>query len=296
MTDRLEVNWDLDGYVNEQRYYCSLTTMDTNSMPAPKAILAGDVRTYTDTEIEAEKKYYVRVGSVKSGIEKISSEFEISTVRNDPYWSNVLCLLRFDGNLTDEKGHIWTGSNVVYEGGKFGSAFRANGTAARLATSPNTAVFNLSGLSCTLEFWINIVAMNADYGGILTQRYDNSNMIFNIITAPNTSNIVLEIANSDGSRSSITIPSIGVGTYKHIAFEVDTEMQEIRGFLDGILVVQAEYPKVMRNSQRAMRVGTLNQSTNNFRPNALIDEVRVTKGICRYVTDFNVPTVQFPNF
>lgn len=78
-TNRLELNWSLDGFVDEQRYYCSETPIDIENLPEPKAVLAGDVRTYIDTDITVSKIYYVRVGSVRNGVEKLSSEFNVST-------------------------------------------------------------------------------------------------------------------------------------------------------------------------------------------------------------------------
>ena len=74
MTNRLELNWELDGFVDEQRYYCSETPIDPLNLPVPKAVLAGDVRSYIDTDVEVGKTYYVRVGSVRDEVEKISSQ------------------------------------------------------------------------------------------------------------------------------------------------------------------------------------------------------------------------------
>lgn len=65
MTNRLELNWKLDGFVDEQRYYCSETPIDPENLPVPKTVFAGDVRACVDTDIEIGKTYYVRVGSVK---------------------------------------------------------------------------------------------------------------------------------------------------------------------------------------------------------------------------------------
>ncbi|WP_207667520.1 LamG domain-containing protein [Acinetobacter chengduensis] len=79
MTNRLELNWKLDGFVDEQRYYCSETPIDPENLPVPKAVLAGDVRTYVDTDIEAGRTYYVRIGSVKNGTEKLSDEKAVTT-------------------------------------------------------------------------------------------------------------------------------------------------------------------------------------------------------------------------
>ena len=70
--NRLELNWKLDGFVDEQRYYCSETQIDPENLPAPKAVLVNDVRSYVDAAIEIDKTYYVCVGSVKNGVEKLS--------------------------------------------------------------------------------------------------------------------------------------------------------------------------------------------------------------------------------
>ena len=79
MTNRLELNWKLDGFVDEQRYYCSETPIDPLNLPVPKAVLAGDVRSYIDTDVEVGKTYYVRVGSVRDEVEKIGAEKITST-------------------------------------------------------------------------------------------------------------------------------------------------------------------------------------------------------------------------
>ena len=72
MTNRLELNWKVDGFVDEQRYYCSETPIDPSNLPAPKAVLAGDIRSYIDAMIDINKTYYILLSSVKSGVEKLS--------------------------------------------------------------------------------------------------------------------------------------------------------------------------------------------------------------------------------
>ncbi len=79
--DRLELNWDLDGFVDEQRYYCSETTIDVNNLPAPDAVLSRYVRAYADTSVSVDKVYNVLVGSVKNSIEKLSYHVRVSTSR-----------------------------------------------------------------------------------------------------------------------------------------------------------------------------------------------------------------------
>ena len=84
---RFELNWDLVGFVDEQRYYCSETTIDIENLPTPKAVLANNVRNYVDTDIEVGKIYYVRLGAVKDGIEKISNQI---TALTDAYRATIL--------------------------------------------------------------------------------------------------------------------------------------------------------------------------------------------------------------
>ena len=114
MTNRLELNWKVDGFVDEQRYYCSETPIDSENLPVPKVILDGEARSYIDTDVEVGKTYYVRVGSVKNGVEKISEEQSV-------YASNIdlnykVKLLTSNNSLIDngysQLGWIESGSIV----------------------------------------------------------------------------------------------------------------------------------------------------------------------------------------
>lgn len=77
MTNRLELTWKLDGFVDEQRYYCSETPIDTANLPVPKSVLASDVRTHTDVAVELGKMYHVCISSVKNNVEKFSNQVSI---------------------------------------------------------------------------------------------------------------------------------------------------------------------------------------------------------------------------
>lgn len=84
MTNRLDINWKLDGFVDEQRYYCSEAPIDPLNLPSPKSLLAGDARSYVDTAIELGKTYHVVVGSVNNGVEKVSNEISVIA---SPLWT-----------------------------------------------------------------------------------------------------------------------------------------------------------------------------------------------------------------
>lgn len=79
LTNRLELNWKLDGFVDEQRYYCSETPIDPLNLPTPKAVLLGDALTYIDINVEVGKTYYIRIESARGDIKKLSDEVSVST-------------------------------------------------------------------------------------------------------------------------------------------------------------------------------------------------------------------------
>jgi hypothetical protein len=75
----ININWKMDGFVHELRYYCSTSHIDVNDSPEPKLILSGESRSISDIEINADQTYYIRIGSYRNGVEKFSDEVQITT-------------------------------------------------------------------------------------------------------------------------------------------------------------------------------------------------------------------------
>ena len=84
MTNRLVLNWKVDGFVDEQRYYCSETPIDPENLPAPKAVIVNGMKSYSDTEIVVGKRYFVRIGAIKNGVQKLSQQSVIRAGTIDP--------------------------------------------------------------------------------------------------------------------------------------------------------------------------------------------------------------------
>jgi len=113
MTNRLELNWKLDGFVDEQRYYCSETPIDPLALPTPKAVLDGDVRTYTDMAITAGLTYYVCVSSVKNGVEKLSEQVVLTASQWSPAQIAITPKIYLDDTSMTEGG--WNSkTNTAY--------------------------------------------------------------------------------------------------------------------------------------------------------------------------------------
>lgn len=98
MTDRIEYTFDMDGFVDEIRYYRSLTEIDTDNPPLPTALIDSSDRGYVDDSITPGEVYHVVFSSIKNGIEKFSDELVVNTM-TDPHIGNVVLLVNADNGF-----------------------------------------------------------------------------------------------------------------------------------------------------------------------------------------------------
>lgn len=162
MTNRLELNWKLDGFVDEQRYYCSETPIDPENPPVPKVILAGDIRTYTDTDIDADKTYYVCVSSVRNGIEKVSDVLQ-ATAKIYHVW------LEFNDSGIVKKGT----STIGFSNSGCTFVQMPDGTYAARFSSPNTYLYSDAGSTVSGDVEIEMVYTFLSIAGFYSTWYDS---------------------------------------------------------------------------------------------------------------------------
>lgn len=147
MTNRLELSWDVDGFFEEQRYYCSSIPINANHLPTPKAVLANDLRTYVDTDIIEGPAYYVRIGSVKNGVEKLSDE--IYVIAFNGYANKFFNL----NGLISFNSDVVISADQTNGGLTWGSATLMTSAIIKLSNSPSfknfTAQFEYTRLSGT---------------------------------------------------------------------------------------------------------------------------------------------------
>lgn len=78
MSKKADLTWSADGLIHSFNYYCYESPTTIENLPLPKA--SGIIETsYTDTDLEDNKRYYFRVGAVRGENEKISDELTFST-------------------------------------------------------------------------------------------------------------------------------------------------------------------------------------------------------------------------
>jgi len=289
MTNRLELNWKLDGFVDEQRYYCSETAFTAETKPAHKAVLAGDVRTYIDTDVEVNKTYYTAIGSVKNSVEKLSDISSVFT-NVDIYANQVVSLLRFNNNILDETAKIWTVSGTpVFENEQ--AKFNAwNITSAHDSNLVFDGDFTLEALVTYEDFtrlyntliasgntaWSNPVSFIMTYGDTADSQYVSlrRKMALSVYT-----NVPL-IATTSAFEANVKT---------HVAFQ--RSGSTLRVYKAGVLESSVTFTGVIHFSipTHGTSFGLSRWDTSNAYCRALVDAMRITKGIARYNANFTPP-------
>lgn len=209
----------------------------------------------------------------------------------DPYWGNVVSLLHFDGadgstTFTDQTGKAWTatGATLSTAIAKYGSASGNFNSAARYidATSGD---FTFGTGDFTIELWLYRGGQTA--GQILFDlRPASTSGLYPTIYL--SSSTVRYYTNGADRISGGTAAS---STWVHIALARSSSVTRL--FVGGVQV-GGDYSDANNYIGTRARVG--NGGDNPIsQPPGHIDELRITKGVARYTSNFTPPTAAFPN-
>jgi hypothetical protein len=228
---------------------------------------------------------------------------------DDPHWSNVSGLLHFYGanastTFWDERGRLWTPSGnaqLSTTSQRFGTAsglFDGNGD---YITADDDNDFNFAAGDFTIDAWVRPAAWWPDetyFPAILAQRTNvTSNFAFSfefngLGTALNF------YASSTGASVTFTLTAahtFALDTWAHVA--VSRSGSTWRLFINGTLVDTETSSFTIFNSTAVVRSAAYDVpvfAKSYF--NGRIDDLRVTKGICRYNGSFQIPVQAFPNY
>lgn len=215
----------------------------------------------------------------------------------DPYWSNVVSLLHFDGTdgstvITDQiSANTWTCNGSVALGtgqAKFGSA--------ALNFPSNSSSNNLKGPSTlspfagdfTVEFFAYPIANSTLYAACFFGVDSTSGVRGVQIYWQTTNQISVDVT---GVVSTITsVGTLTLNTWNYIAVSVigTTAYLILNGTAtSGAWVVGAGNPAYK------LTFGQHVDGITNYK--GYIDEFRLTKGLGRYSGNIGVPTAPFPN-
>lgn len=218
----------------------------------------------------------------------------------NPPWANVSALLHFDGadgstTFTDETGKTWTAANsarIETDHYKFGGASgwfentsNSNNELSSRISTPDHADFRFGTGDFTVEGWFRPLAPTTGFGGFFRKGQNTSD---GLQLAVSPSALTLR---ANGTTDSSVSVSLSTTAWSHVAFV--REGTTIRFFANGVLAGTATR-SFDHSSTDPMIVGSAG-GDGRFAYKGMIDDLRITKGIALYASNFTPPSAPFPN-
>lgn len=221
---------------------------------------------------------------------------------SDPHWASVVALLHFDAadgatTFTDQKGHTFTGAgNAQIDTAQSvfgGSSLLVDGTGDWISSADSVDWDIMQG-DHTIEGrfrWASSPGTSgfmgqSNGGGALPKwgLYWNHPSI-------GTNKTFLILSNPDNfpTHTNTFVPV--AGTWYALAW-VRTGNDWLF-FVDGVLNGSVTLAFTQPASSSDLRIGADGENWQTF--NGHIDEVRITKGVARYTSNYTIATAAFPN-
>lgn len=227
-----------------------------------------------------------------------------SGVGNDPYLSNVVAMLHFDGvadtsqTITDSSPRANTFTAFPASGAQVDTAEKKFGSGSCLfgPVDPHylrgtaTTDWQLTG-AFTLEFWVYLNAYGTSGVMFASQMNGGAAGGFEFFASTNgtiqwnRSNVVTEFASTTGQMTT------GGWTFLSVCWNESTYFLH----KDGTLLKSQTSSTAPALVTGDLRIGNY-ISNSNYNMNGWIDEFRLTKGVCRYsASNYTAPTSTFPD-
>lgn len=268
----------------------SLANIADDDLPSA---IATNLKTmyYADTMVEMGNTYYYKVRVWRSNIALMSDEVSCLAVSGDQFYKNVILLMHFNNSFIDEvsRTDLEKFGTVDFVNGEFDKAaqFTASTGNNYLRAANIDGRFNFTE-KFTIEFTIKHTEAIATYKNILVCGQASSPNGLAIWV--NNGRIV--VAQAYGSEFLISNTVLNrVDVYK-IAVTRD-EINQVKLFINGILDAQETSNINFSFNNDYLHVGNFPNGGGGI---GWIDELRITKGICRYKTNYNIAEAEFKNY
>ena len=216
----------------------------------------------------------------------------------DPWYDNVVSLLHFDGNLTDVKGKTWTayGSMATSGTGKYGTNSLEGDGSAKWIDTPDTVDFTFGNADFTVEMWVKPHSVGQSNYSVMLYGSTSANTnppSVGLMMAPGTYTFAYGVGNSSNGfeRNAVTFGTGAQNTWSHLA--ICRSGATLRAFHNGVVGDTYNIGTTTLKDPLGMIVGGGNFTNCYF--DGEIDDLRITKGIARYITNFTPSTIAFPN-
>lgn len=177
---------------------------------------------------------------------------------------------------------------------KFGSgSMYFNGSTGTYLRVPYNDRFLIGSSDYTVEAWIYVTG----YGEIVGAFSPNSpypGWLFNVGNF-NTADGKLRVYIANGSTSQTVAGAsvVSTSTWHHVAFT--KQGSTLRIFLNGNIDVTATLSLTSTGSNSPIHIGADTNSGPQRPLTGYIDDLRITKGVARYVSNFTIPTSAYPD-
>ena len=219
-----------------------------------------------------------------------------STPTTDEYFSDVGVLLHGDGTngstaIVDSSTNNHTvnvngNAQISTTKSKFGgSSMYFNGSGDYL-TIPNNSSFDFGYGDFTIEFWMNPTYPNSTWQAIISRNY-NTSYGWRLYKIMNSNNFAFY--QSGGSHINTTNVTLTAGTWYHIAIVRSGTTLTI--YVDGVAKGSGySYTNLSPTADLEIGQGVV---TSAYPYWGYLDDLRITKGVARYTSNFTPPTASF---
>lgn len=218
-------------------------------------------------------------------------------------------LLHLDGNITDSSTYANVGTDVntlSYSSGKFGQAGDFTGGVAEFVTFPSLSpggIFDFAGGDFTIDFWVKIppgiqgpaYLIDRWGDGVPSVAEQNWILILGDGTVNPTNKVFFGPSDGAGSQVFTLISTNEVpddGNFHHIAVVRDGNDWSL--YIDGVLEDTVNNnTSIPFEPTTDIHIGSVDGTGANFPFRGYMDEIRISKGIARWTTDFTPPAVPY---
>ena len=233
---------------------------------------------------------------------------------SDPYFSSVAMLLHCNGTngsttFIDNSSYARTmtavgNASISTAQSKFGGASGYFDGTGDYLTTPSTAQFQLGSSDFTIESFVRFAGWPADNAGVFSEDIickaistDPEFYFYVNGTASSITSLQFIGFSSDTVNQTITVShSFSLNTWYHVAVSRVGNLLYL--FVDGILKNPGgtSFTTTIQATSQQVSVGRiLWDATYRYELNGYLDELRLTKGVGRYTSDFSIPTEEYPD-
>lgn len=220
----------------------------------------------------------------------------------DPSWSSVSALLHFDGSnggaITDQTSKTWT----AYGGAAINTGDKKFGTAALVldgtddyVTTPDHSDFAFGSGDWTVECWLKEDSQGSTRQ-IIGQHSVTGEVDSSFILYSDTGVLTLSAYVGSSTYSVVGSSSHSTGVWYHVAAVRDGGT--LRLFRNGTSIGTTSISGTMNDVSQPVTIGSVMGSgapAFSLYLHGKVDDLRITKGVARYTSNFTAPAAAFPD-